>query len=268
MLLLYKKTIFALFLCCGVCTPSPYFIYNKHYEIKMPTLSSSLALSKLSQTKRVSKLKLKSNTISMKAPFTSSLPVMEAFYTLQGEGAFMGHAAYFIRLGGCDVGCFWCDVKESWDKDTHPKQSIDEIVEQASAFSARLAVITGGEPLMHNLDELTKKLKEKGFRVHIETSGAHPLSGTLDWVTLSPKRFKKPLEDIYQQANELKMVVYALSDLKWAQEEAAKVSENCKLLIQPEWSKSKKILPVLIEFVKENPRWQVSLQTHKFMDIP
>ncbi len=222
----------------------------------MPTISSS-SFSKLS--KPVSKQTRQNK---------SSLPIMEAFYTLQGEGVFTGHAAYFIRLGGCDVGCFWCDVKESWDKEAHPQQSISQIVKEASSFPARLAIITGGEPLMHDLDELTAALKKEGFRVHIETSGAHPLSGTLDWITLSPKRFKKPVEDIYQKAHELKMVIYALSDLEWAQEEAKKVSDSCKLLIQPEWSKSSKNLPILIEFVKENPRWQVSLQTHKFMDIP
>jgi organic radical activating enzyme len=222
----------------------------------MPTISSS-SFSKLS--KPISKQNRQSK------PF---LPVMEAFYTLQGEGVFTGHAAYFIRLGGCDVGCFWCDVKESWDKEAHPQQSISQIVKEASSFPARLAIITGGEPLMHDLDELTAALKKEGFRVHIETSGAHPLSGDLDWITLSPKRFKKPLEGIYQKAHELKMVIYALSDLEWAQEEAKKVSDSCKLLIQPEWSKSSKNLPILIEFVKENPRWQVSLQTHKFMDIP
>ena len=231
-----------------------------NYEIKMPTISSS-SFSKLS--KPVSK-----PTRQTKPELTSSLPVMEAFYTLQGEGVFTGHAAYVIRLGGCDVGCFWCDVKESWDKEAHPQQSISQIVKEASSFSARLAVITGGEPLMHDLDELTAALKKEGFRVHIETSGAHPLSGTLDWITLSPKRFKKPLEAIYPKVHELKMVVYALSDLEWAQEEAKKVSDSCKLLIQPEWSKSDKNLPILIEFVKENPRWQVSLQTHKFMNIP
>ncbi len=234
----------------------------------MPTLSTSSAFSKLSKSKKTPKLKSSSTSSSMKISINSSLPVMEAFYTLQGEGAFMGHAAYFIRLGGCDVGCFWCDVKESWDKEAHPKKSISQIVEEASQFPARLAVITGGEPLMHNLDGLTEALKKEGFRVHIETSGAHPLSGNLDWITLSPKRFKKPLAEIYEKANELKMVVYALSDLKWAQEEAKKVSDSCKLLIQPEWSKSSKMLPILIEFVKENPKWQVSLQTHKFMDIP
>ena len=224
------------------------------YEIKMPILYSSGLISKLQQ--------------EAKSTSTNFLPVMEAFYTLQGEGVFTGHAAYFIRLGGCDVGCFWCDVKESWDKEVHPQQSVSQIVKEASSFPARLAVITGGEPLMHDLKQLTGALKKEGFRIHIETSGAYPLSGNLDWITLSPKRFKKPLQNIYQKAHELKMVVYALSDLEWAKEEAEKVSDSCKLLIQPEWSKSEKNLPILIEFVKENPKWQVSLQTHKFMNIP
>jgi organic radical activating enzyme len=246
--------------------------YTLNYEIKMPTISSTTSSKSVSKRTRQLKSELESVSTAPEKPLTasstSSLPVMEAFYTLQGEGVFMGHAAYFIRLGGCDVGCFWCDVKDSWDKEAHPQQSISQIVKEASSFPARLVVITGGEPLMHDLDELTDELKKEGFRIHIETSGAHPLSGTLDWITLSPKRFKKPLSAIYQKAHELKMVMYALSDLEWAQEEARKVSDSCKLLIQPEWSKSSKNLPILIEFVKENPRWQVSLQTHKFMDIP
>ncbi len=243
-----------------------YCFIIQNYEIKMRTILSK------SVSKQTRLLKSDFETSVMKKPLidssNSSLPVMEAFYTLQGEGVFAGHAAYFIRLAGCDVGCFWCDVKESWDKEAHPQQSISQIVKEASSFPARLVIITGGEPLMHNLDKLTEELKKEGFRIHIETSGAHPLSGNLDWITLSPKRFKKPLEDIYKKAHELKMVVYALSDLEWAIEEAKKVSDSCKLLIQTEWSKSNKNLPLLIEFVKENPTWQISLQTHKFMDIP
>ena len=195
------------------------------------------------------------------------LPVMECFYSLQGEGVFAGHAAYFIRLAGCDVGCFWCDVKESWNKDLHQKQAISKIVEKASSYPTRLIIITGGEPLMHNLDWLTEALKKKEFTIHIETSGAYPLSGKLDWITLSPKRFKKPVQEIYQKANELKIIVYSLSDLEFAKQESQKVSTSCKLLLQPEWSKSDKILPLLIEFVKENPQWQISLQTHKYLGI-
>ncbi len=196
------------------------------------------------------------------------LPVMEAFYTVQGEGAYSGHAAYFIRLGGCDVGCVWCDVKESWDVDAHPKQSIEQIVTEANAFPAKLAVITGGEPLMHNLDELTKELHQENFIINIETSGAHPLSGELDWICLSPKKFKKPLPEFYAQANELKIIVYNKSDFAWAESYAEKMNEDCRLFLQPEWSKHAEMLPLIVEYVKSNPKWQISLQTHKFMDIP
>ncbi|MDW7690534.1 7-carboxy-7-deazaguanine synthase QueE [Flammeovirgaceae bacterium SG7u.111] len=196
------------------------------------------------------------------------LPVMEAFYTIQGEGCFQGNAAYFIRLAGCDVGCVWCDVKESWDADLHPVKSVEEIVAEAAKHPARLAIITGGEPLMYDLTELTKALKKEGFRIHIETSGAHPLSGQLDWVTFSPKKFKKPLKEVCKQASELKIIVFNKSDFAWAKEHAALVGEKCRLFLQPEWSKTQQMMPLIVEFVKENPNWQVSLQTHKFMDIP
>jgi len=196
------------------------------------------------------------------------LPVMEAFYTLQGEGFHQGKAAYFIRLGGCDVGCVWCDVKESWDASKHPLQSIEEIVQAASAYPGRMAVITGGEPLMHNLDALTAALHESGFSTNIETSGAYPVSGSWDWICLSPKKFKAPRPDITPFANELKVIVFNKSDFKWAEEYAAMVSPGCKLYLQPEWSKSKEITPMIIDYVMANPKWEISLQTHKFLNIP
>lgn len=194
---------------------------------------------------------------------------MEAFYTLQGEGVHTGKAAYFIRLGGCDVGCHWCDVKESWDALKHPIKSIEEIVKEAAAHPGRLAVITGGEPLMHNLDHLTSALKAAGFETNIETSGAHPLSGDFDWICLSPKKFKAPLPEIYAHANELKIIVFNKSDFEWAEEHAAKVDkQNCVLLLQPEWSKRAQMMPLIVDYVKANPKWKVSLQTHKYLDIP
>ena len=199
---------------------------------------------------------------------TETLPVMEAFYTLQGEGVYQGHAAYFIRLGGCDVGCHWCDVKESWDVNAHPQRAVGEIVGEAASMKGRLAVITGGEPLMHDLTALCAELKTAGFRRHIETSGAYPLSGEWEWICFSPKKFKKPLPEFYTHAHELKVVVYHPSDIAWAEGFAKQMNPDCALLLQPEWSKSDTILPLLIDYVKENPQWRVSLQTHKFMQIP
>lgn len=197
------------------------------------------------------------------------LPVMEAFYTLQGEGFHQGRAAYFIRLGGCDVGCHWCDVKESWDINAHPKQRIEQIVAEASQYQGRLAVITGGEPLMHNLDELTQTLHEAGFETNIETSGVcEQVTGAWDWVCFSPKKFKKPNPDIYTKANELKVIIYNQSDFEWAESFAEVVSENCMLYLQPEWSRMETMLPEIIEYIKNHPKWRISLQVHKFMDIP
>ena len=196
------------------------------------------------------------------------LPVMEAFYTLQGEGAHQGKAAYFIRLAGCDVGCHWCDVKESWQQEGHPIFTAEEIVEKAAANPARLAVITGGEPLLHNLDKLTNLLHQQGFIINIETSGSSPLSGELDWICLSPKKFKNPLPEAYQKAQELKIIVFNEHDFRWAEEEASKVNPDCVLLLQPEWGRQEKMLPRIIEYVKQNPKWRISLQTHKFMQIP
>lgn len=193
---------------------------------------------------------------------------MEHFYTLQGEGFYSGQAAYFIRLGGCDVGCVWCDVKESWDADKHPHMSTEEIVAQAAQHPGRIAVITGGEPCMHNLKPLCDALHDAGFRTHIETSGAHSVSGALDWMTLSPKKFKAPLDAALQKADELKVVIYHKSDFEWAEQHAAKVSENCRLYLQPEWSKRDAMTPLIIEYIQQHPRWQLSLQTHKYIHIP
>jgi len=199
---------------------------------------------------------------------TITLPVMEAFYTLQGEGFHQGRAAYFIRLGGCDVGCFWCDVKESWDASKHPQHTIPAIINEAKKYPGRLAVITGGEPLMHDLTELTTSLQTAGFETNIETSGSHPLSGKWDWICLSPKKFKAPLPEILPLANELKVVVYNRSDFKWAEEYAAKVSATCKLYLQPEWSKWQQITPVIIDYIKANPQWELSMQLHKYINVP
>lgn len=196
------------------------------------------------------------------------LPVMEAFYTVQGEGMHAGVPAYFIRLGGCDVGCVWCDVKESWEAEKWPLLEIEEILEQALVYPGRMVVITGGEPLMYNLDPLTTLLKEKGFSTHIETSGAHPFSGNFDWVCFSPKKFKAPHPSIYEHADELKVVIYHKSDFDFAEKHAALVKEACKKLLQPEWSKSAQMMESIVEYVKNHPNWKISLQTHKFMDIP
>lgn len=195
-------------------------------------------------------------------------PVMEHFYTIQGEGMYTGVAAYFVRLGGCDVGCVWCDVKESWDASKHPLLNLDNIVNNIKQSETKIAVITGGEPLMHDCDALTSEIKLNHIRTHIETSGSHPLSGQWDWICLSPKKFKSPLEDIYAKANELKIVVFNKQDFDWAEEHAAKVSDTCKLYLQPEWSKRNEITPLLVEYIKNNPKWTVSLQTHKYLNIP
>ncbi len=196
------------------------------------------------------------------------LPVMEAFYTLQGEGAHSGRAAYFVRLGGCDVGCHWCDVKESWNAAVHPQYFVADIVAQASAHPARLAVVTGGEPLMHQLGGLTDALHAEGFQTNIETSGVHPLSGRWDWICFSPKKFKDPHPSIYAHANELKVIVYHKSDFDFAEQHAAKVGAACQLFLQPEWSKVQEMTELIVEYVKKHPKWRVSLQTHKYMDIP
>ncbi|MBG9374882.1 7-carboxy-7-deazaguanine synthase QueE [Panacibacter sp. DH6] len=193
---------------------------------------------------------------------------MEAFYTLQGEGFHQGRAAYFIRLGGCDVGCFWCDVKESWDASAHPVQNIAQIVEEAKKHAGRLAVITGGEPLMHNLTGLTQQLQDAGFETNIETSGSSALTGNWNWICLSPKKFKAPLTEVFEKANELKVVVYNKSDFSWAEQNASKVNANCKLYLQPEWSRCNEMLPLIIDYIKENPQWELSMQLHKYINVP
>ena len=196
------------------------------------------------------------------------LPVMEHFYTLQGEGFHQGRAAYFIRLGGCDVGCVWCDVKDSWDADKHPKYTIEQLVQEVKKTPTELVVITGGEPLMHNLDALTAALKAAGLHTNIETSGAHPLSGHWDWICLSPKKFKEPLPGILPHANELKVVVFNKSDFDWAEKYAALVSPSCKLYLQPEWDKAAQVTPLIIDYIKANPKWELSLQVHKYINVP
>ncbi len=195
------------------------------------------------------------------------LPLMEAFYTIQGEGYHKGTAAYFIRVGGCDVGCHWCDVKESWDADVHPPTAIETIATQANKSSDTI-VVTGGEPLMWDMQPLTNLLKEKKLKTHIETSGAYSLSGDWDWICLSPKKRKPPVSKIYSKAHELKMIVYNKSDFKFAEEHAKKVSKDCILYLQPEWSVSEKITPFIVEYVMKHPKWKISLQTHKYLNIP
>jgi len=199
---------------------------------------------------------------------TTTLPVMEHFYTLQGEGFHQGRAAYFIRLGGCDVGCVWCDVKDSWDAGKHPLLKIEDLISTVKQTAAELVVITGGEPLMHNLDELTTALQAAGFQTNIETSGAHPLSGHWDWICLSPKKFKAPLPGILPFANELKVVIFNKSDFEWAEKYAALVSPACKLYLQPEWDKAAQVTPRIVEYIKANPKWELSLQIHKYINVP
>lgn len=195
-------------------------------------------------------------------------PVMEHFNTIQGEGMYAGSAAYFVRLGGCDVGCVWCDVKDSWDAEKHPKMSVEDIVDQVKAANARICVITGGEPAMYDLLPITESLKSEGIRTHIETSGAYPISGNFDWICLSPKKFKPPIDSSLSIADEYKAVVFHPSDIEWAESFLPKLKKDCVLLLQPEWSKSEKMIPLIIDFVKKNPVWRISLQTHKFLNIP
>ena len=193
---------------------------------------------------------------------------MEMFYSLQGEGYHQGKAAYFIRLAGCDVGCVWCDVKESWDASKHPVLSIDEIVSSALAHPGRLAIITGGEPLLYNLEALTTALKKAGFNVNIETSGSSPMSGNWDWVCLSPKKFKAPLNESIAAASELKVVIFNKHDFEWAETYAKQVPAHCKLYLQPEWDKSNQITPLVIDYIKANPKWELSAQLHKYIKVP
>jgi len=195
------------------------------------------------------------------------LPLMEEFYTIQGEGFHKGTAAYFIRIGGCDVGCHWCDVKESWNADIHPPTEINQIVDNADKYSKTI-VITGGEPLTWDMGPLTKKLKDKGMQIHIETSGAYKLTGTWDWICLSPKKIKLPKPEIYEKAHELKVIIFNKHDFKFAEEQAEKINKDCILYLQPEWSKRDTMMPEIVDYVMKNPKWKVSLQTHKYLNIP
>jgi organic radical activating enzyme len=198
----------------------------------------------------------------------TDLPLMEAFYTVQGEGVFAGHAAYFIRLAGCDVGCVWCDVKESWNAEDYARVSVQQMAEDALQSGAPIAVITGGEPAMYDLTALCEALHSKGLRVHIETSAAHEIRGQFDWITLSPKKFKFPLASELKKAHELKIIVFNKSDFEWAETWAKEVSSSCVRLLQPEWDKRDWAAPLLVEYVKQNPQWRISLQTHKILQIP
>jgi organic radical activating enzyme len=197
-----------------------------------------------------------------------TLPLMEQFYTIQGEGRYSGRAAYFIRLAGCDIGCVWCDVKDSWDKMMHPLVSVQSIIDQVKEIPTDFIVITGGEPALYDLNLLVDALHSLGFEVAIETSGVYPLKGNVDWYCFSPKKFKKSCDEAYLRANELKVVIYHPSDFEWAEEHASKVGPNCQLFLQPEWSKAETINPVLIDYIKLNPHWRLSLQTHKYLNIP
>lgn len=197
----------------------------------------------------------------------SLLPVLESFYSIQGEGFHSGKPAYFIRLSGCDVKCHWCDVKESWDVSQDQHLHIDDIISRVSKASAELVVITGGEPLMHDLSVLTKALRDEGKKVHIETSGTHPLTGDYDWICFSPKKFKEPLEDFFSISDELKVIIYNRSDFKWAEELSKKVSQKTELIMQPEWSKEELISPLILEYIKSNQKWRISLQTHKYLNV-
>lgn len=196
------------------------------------------------------------------------LPLMEEFYTIQGEGFHSGKPAYFIRVGGCDVGCHWCDVKESWDASLHPLTAVDTIVENADKYPAKAVVVTGGEPSMYNLEYITGQFKSKGIQTFIETSGAYLLTGTWDWVCLSPKKTSQPLPLNFKKANELKIIVHNKNDFEWAEKNAAQVTDDCKLFLQPEWSKAKEMMPLIVDYVMAHPKWNVSLQTHKYMNIP
>ena len=197
-----------------------------------------------------------------------ALPLMEDFYTIQGEGFHTGKPAYFTRIGGCDVGCSWCDVKESWNADLWPLTKTDEIIHRIESCPSRSVVVTGGEPLMYNLDYLCEKLRKKGFQTFLETSGSHPLSGNWDWICLSPKKNSPPLPEIYKRADEYKVIIHSKGDFEWAEKNINRLSQNCKLYLQPEWSKRDIIMQEIVDYVMLHPKWQISLQSHKYMKIP
>ncbi len=196
-----------------------------------------------------------------------SYPIMETFYSIQGEGYYQGHAAFFIRLAGCDVGCVWCDVKESWDAGQHQNKTVDELVTEVKQSQTELVIITGGEPMMYDCTPLTQALQNAGYKTNLETSGAYPLSGNWDWICVSPKKFKAPIVDVLKQGNELKVIVFNKSDLDWAIQHAQNVNEHCILYLQPEWSKEKEMLPIITDFIQQNPTWKLSLQIHKYMGV-
>ncbi len=198
----------------------------------------------------------------------TSWPIMESFYTVQGEGFHSGRAAYFIRVAGCDVGCVWCDVKESWNADDHPVTGLDTLLKEVNSTPVDFVVITGGEPTMYAIKTLVKALQDEGKEVAIETSGTNPLDAAVDWYCFSPKKFKAPVAEAYEKANELKIVIFNKSDFEWAEEHAKKINDDCLLFLQPEWSKEERMLPLIIEYVKNHPKWRISLQTHKYMNIP
>lgn len=193
---------------------------------------------------------------------------METFYSIQGEAFHFGKAAWFIRLGGCDVGCHWCDVKESWNKNLHPVLSTNTIINQLQESGAPIAIVTGGEPTMHNLDDLSAEIQKIGVKTHLETAGVHPITGKWDWICFSPKKFKKPLAEIYQKADEIKIIVVNKHDLKWAEEHAKLLPKSCKLFLQPEWDQRDSIIPIILNYIRENPRWRMTLQMHKYIGVP
>jgi len=198
---------------------------------------------------------------------SQKLPVMERFYTIQGEGVHSGCPAYFIRLAGCDVGCVWCDVKDSWNAEEHPLLSVEELINDVVHAGANRVIITGGEPLMHDLQELTVGLRSNAIAVHLETSGVHPLSGEWNWITFSPKKFKRPTEEIFQKAHEMKVIVFHPSDIAWAEELSKRLNSECSLLLQPEWERSEEMLPLIMNFITSHPQWRLSLQTHKYIGV-
>ncbi len=198
---------------------------------------------------------------------SQKLPVMERFYTIQGEGVHSGCPAYFIRLAGCDVGCVWCDVKDSWNAEEHPLLSVEELINDVVHAGANRVIITGGEPLMHDLQELTVGLRSNAIAVHLETSGVHSLSGEWNWITFSPKKFQRPTEEIFQKAHEMKVIVFHPSDIAWAEELSKKLNSECSLLLQPEWERSEEMLPLIMNFITSHPQWRLSLQTHKYIGV-
>ena len=193
---------------------------------------------------------------------------MEIFYSIQGEGKHSGMPAVFVRLGGCDVGCVWCDVKESWNEEDHPFLSNQEIIEEVQKHNCKNVIVTGGEPLMYDMTELTSAMHREGFKIHLETSGVYPVTGEWDWVCFSPKKFQQPHESIFAKADELKPIIFNKSDFAFAEENRKGLSEECYLCLQPEWSKAEKFMPDIIRYVKNHPEWNISLQTHKYLDIP